>query len=316
MAAAPHILNCHLLSLIALDRAAEDLDLPAARKAFEGGLHALHRRLGLYDRGDCSRYDLYQRLFLMVRLVPSLPTRHPAENTRMPGAGCPTTVLGSVELLTTAGRPLARLDLAAKPHDRPESRLAGCDWGPMREFEGRTGRVMTNRQADYAGKTPIGGTDQNTYLIFQEEVPSAEWQEHGLQLRMDVFFAGGGGLDLEFRDPGQEDLAFRRDASVPAPSGRGWAEFRFEIAPRLIGRPLPRHYHRLHVELLGTLLERHPEPALEEVFQRWHAADLKDIPGAPGTSELQSSCRVPGRADLVPPRPRSIYVFVNAPCNP
>ena len=55
LAAPPHILNCHLLSLIALDRAAKDLDLPAAHRAFEGGLRCLRRRLPLYDRGDCSR---------------------------------------------------------------------------------------------------------------------------------------------------------------------------------------------------------------------------------------------------------------------
>lgn len=285
LAAPPHVLNCHLLSLIALDRAAADLNLPAAERAFESGWRALRRRIGLYDRGDWSRYDLYQRLFLMVRLVPSVRG---------------TTAWRNIEVRTAAGRRLARLAYTAEPHDRPESRLAGGDWGPAGEFAGRTGRAITNRQAHYAGNVPLGGTDQNTYLIIEEEMPSAPWQEHGLQLHMDAFFGDGAELELEFRDPRHEGLVFRRESSVPALSGSGWGKFRVDIPPRLIGHPLPRHYHRLHVELLGTLLERHPDPALQEVFQRWHVADLNDIPGT---------------SDLVPPRPHGIYVFVNSRCN-
>ena len=192
---------------------------------------------------------------------------------------------------------MARLDPAAEPHNRPVSRLAGSDWGPAQPLADRAGRLLANRQADHAAGVPVGGSDQNTYLIFEEPVSAGEWQSHGLQLRMELFFTGGAEVNLEFRDPRRDGLRFRRDAALPALSGSGWKEFRLPIEPRLIGRPLPRHYHRLHVELLGSLLQRHPDPALQEVLHRWQAADRSAIPCPAGPAA---------------PRPRDVHVLVNA----
>ena len=281
-----HILNCHLLCLVALDRAARLLDAPEAQEAFQHGWDALRSRIAYYDRQDWSRYDLAGRFLLFLRLVPSI-------------AG--SVAVGMTNLETHDGRPIIRLDAAQDtPCDIPGSRLAGIDWGQVGDFGRKPGRHVPNRQAAHIGAVPEGGTDQNTYLIFEEDLPASRWASGGVRLTMEVCCTPDAELRVEYRDPRVPGMAFRQDSAVPPIAGAGWQTVTFELPPRLIGPPLRQHYHRFHTELLGTLLERHGDDELESIFGRWHRSDLFDFISPEGPA---------------PDLPKTVFVFVNSRCN-
>lgn len=281
-----HILNCHLLSLIALERAGRLLNIPLAGTAFERGWHALIRRVGRYDRFEWSRYDTYDDLFIFLRLLPTKLGR---------------VAIGRIELQTASGSVIRCIDApVVEVVDQPISRLAGIDWGAAETLDGRLGRVIPNSQDKYASAVPEGGTDQNTYLIFEEgRILADQWVDSGVKLVLEVYLSEGTQLEFQPQDPREGGLRFISSPDLPPLKRVGWHQVTLDIPPRLIGRVLPRHYHRLHTELLGTLLAVHPDPVLDEVMRRWFANDFYD---APRILPISSTA------------PRSIYVFVNDRC--
>jgi pyruvate-formate lyase-activating enzyme len=278
------VLNCHLLSCLALHKAAVLVDSSAASKAFEEGCTALRTQLHRYDLADWSRYDQYNRLFLLLRAIPSKQG---------------TIAVAGIRLKTTGGLLLAELDAAtSEPCDDPVSRLGGIDWGPAQSYDGRNARLILNRQAQHAGNIPMGGTDQNTYLIFEDRSAPEPWIDSGLLLEIDVFTSNGGQLDFETRDLRSENLAFRALSKDVCCGKEGWQTIVIPVPASRIGRPLPRNYHRFQTELLGTLLAHREDASMQAVFRRWHAADFYDVP----------AIRAPT------PAPQTIYAFVNDRC--
>lgn len=281
-----HILNCHLLSLIALERAGRIDRLSFSTIPFERGWRALINRIGHYDRKEWSRYDTYDHFFLFLRLLPSVKG---------------LVALGRVELQTASGLVIRHLDASSETvSDKPISRIAGIDWGIIKNLCGKAGRIIPNCQEKYAQEIPEGGTDQNTYLIFEEErLPAERWLDSGVKLTMEVFLSSEAQLTLQFQDLLKGGLNFLADQDVAAIQGEGWHEVSINIPHRLIGRILPRHYHILHTELLGTLLALRPDKTLEEIFRRWHISNLSDFQTImPINSEM----------------PQNIYVNVNDRC--
>lgn len=282
-----HVLNCHLLSLLVLDCVARTIHLPIAEEAFNRGWNALKRRIHLYDRKDWSRYDLYNRMFTCLRLCPSRKG---------------VVALRKVELLTNTGLKICQIDATnQEPCDLSISRLAGIDWGQIGQFNNRSARVIPYKKDYYLSNIPAGGTDQNTYLIFEEMIPAHIWAEHGLHLKLEIYMDSEAELLIEFRDPRYEAITFRNDSNISPLKKEGWNEFTLSILSNLIGKPLSRHYHRLHAELLGTLLTTYNDSILLELFNRWYRGDFHDI--APVNKEPLS------------PIPKNFYVFTNSKCN-
>ncbi|MDA8325031.1 MAG: D-glucuronyl C5-epimerase family protein [Nitrospiraceae bacterium] len=278
------ILNCHLLSLLALDKAARELNDKKARAAFDRGWLALKNNIGLYDRGDWSRYDIPNKLFIFLRLLPSETGQ---------------AVIGKITLRTGVGKTIRVLDPNnSEPSDAPVSRIAGIDWGATISCGGKAGRLIPNTRSKYSNGVPEGGTDQNTYILFEEPVKGETWIKNGLRMELEVFLEENASLALQFRDFRSDGLSFREDPSAPALAGDGWRKFQVNIPPRLIGSVLPRRYQRLHTELLGTLLDSHPDEHLQEIFEKWHMADFFDY-GGPETGH-----------DM----PETVFAFVNDKC--
>lgn len=280
-----HILNCHLLSLVSLEHAGRILNSGSALSAFSKGWEGLKAWIHRYDREYWSRYDQPRKLFLFLRLVPSVK-----------GKAC----IGDIELSVPEGIRICRLDAVKdEASDQPVSRLAGIDWGPAETAEGRRCRRVPNRQDYHQKAIPHGGTDQNTYLIFEEGLDFGLYSEKGLVLSLEVWLEGGAELDIEFRDPRHEGLVFGADPSIKRLSHEGWATVNIQIPPRLSGHPLSQHYHRFNTELLGTLLQTNQDEELERIFNKWHRADLYNMPSEyPPPGEL----------------PKTVFVFVNDKC--
>lgn len=280
-----HILNGHLLSLIALQKASAELGDTNARTAFEKGCRALERFIDLYDKDIWTRYDLSDMLFIFFRLVPSKGGK---------------VILGRVNLETTDGLRVAGIEPSlTEACDRPVSRLAGIDWGAVSSIDGQTGRILPYCRDLYSDGIPAGGTDQNTYLIFQENVPNELWIHKGLKLRMQVYFEDNASLDIQYRDPRIENLSFLNMTENPALYDEGWRELTVNISPSQIGHNLPRHYHRLHSELMGMLVDNFNNEKLIKFFRKWYECDFFDA---------QQLFKHEGQI------PRSIFIFVNNKC--
>lgn len=279
-----HILNCHLLSLVALQKAARELRDSNAQTAFENGCRALEHLINLYDKDIWTRYDLSDLMFIFLRLVPS---------------NFGKVLLGRVDLETRDGLRIAGIEPSqTEPCDLPISRLAGIDWGVVSGIGDQKGRILPYCQEKYLNNIPEGGTDQNTYLIFQENVPNELWAKEGLRLRMQVYLEGNASLNIQFRDPRTEKLSFLNLLEKPLAHIGGWREFSINISPFHIGYNLPRHYHRLHSELLGMLVDNYKSEKLTKCFRKWHEYDFFD------SQKLKEQAQLP----------KSIFVFVNNKC--
>ncbi len=279
-----HILNGHMLALIALHHAYTILNSQDALNAFDKGWNLLKSWIGRYDKGNWSRYDQPDSAYLFLRLVPSAAGK---------------AYLEKMELSLPDGQSLSTLKATEEVHDFPVSRLCGMDWGPLEMVDGHVRRLITNNQEAYRDAIPAGGTNQNTYVYFDEDVDFGLYGDSGLVLTIDACMEDGAEVTIEYKDPRETGLVFNTDESLTKLSGDGCNQYVIPIPARLIGKPLPPHYHRLHVELLHTLLEFRKDSGLESIFKRWHRGALYDQNTL--FAELDEL-------------PRTVYVFVNDKC--
>ncbi len=251
-AVSTHILNAHLISLLAL---AEVLALhrdSQLESAQQRGLTFLRNRWGDYDTGYWSRYDLSGRQRLFARLCPV--------------AAEPKVFLGKAALIMDE-RVAATLDLADKSAlAEGHCRANGIDWGGVFAKDAFRCRQILYGPDLHPEPAPTG-TRQNTYLLM-----SAEPDESPdlVELKMELFAENDTTLEVHVRDLSRADLAFRplRPESKVA-LNKGLNRVRLPVERKDLGEPLSAEYHDFHVTILELLADRTQDELIRMLAERF-----------------------------------------------
>jgi len=234
-----HILNAHVVSLLALAEVLAVEDDPHLRSLLQHGLDYLRTAWQKYDTGYWSRYDLPSRDRLLLRVCP---------------AGADAEILLGAARLTAGGRALASLDLAGDDAfaDAP-CRASGVDFGHVVSKKTFRGRQVLYGPALHP-EAVATGTRQNTYLTFHADLSGAG---EDLALELECAADRPATVAVEFRDLSRPDPAFR----AARPEHRinltgGVNRLTLPIARGDFGQPLSEEYHRFHVTMLDLLAER------------------------------------------------------------
>ena len=237
--ASTHILNAHLISLLALDEVLalhSDCQLESVQQR---GLTFLRNRWDDYDTGYWSRYDLSGRQHLFARLCPI--------------AAEPKVFLGKAALIVDE-RVVATLDLADKSVMAEGCcRASGIDFGDVFAKDAFRGRHILYGPGLHPEPVPTG-TRQNTYLLMRAEPDEPPGQA---ELELELFAENATILEVHVRDLSCTDLAFRplRPESKVALAG-GLNRVRLPVERKDLGEPLSAEYHDFHVMILELLADR------------------------------------------------------------
>ncbi len=250
--ASTHILNAHLISLLALDEVLalhRDGQLESVQQR---GLTFLRNRWDDYDTGYWSRYDLSGRQQMFARLCPV--------------AAEPKVFLGKVALIV-GERVVATLDLADKSAMADgRCRASGIDFGGMFAKDAFRGRHILYGPGLHPEPVPTG-TRQNTYLLMRAEPD----EPPGLaELELELFAENATILEVHVRDLSCTDLAFRplRPESKVV-LNKGLNRVRLPVERKDLGEPLSAEYHDFHVMILELLADRRQDELIRVLAERF-----------------------------------------------
>ncbi|MDY7010746.1 MAG: D-glucuronyl C5-epimerase family protein [Planctomycetota bacterium] len=251
-AASTHILNAHLISLLALAEVSALSPDSQLQSLLEQGLAYLKNNWRAYDTGYWSRYDLPDRLELFVRLCP-LATE-------------PKIFLGKAEMIV-GEHLVATLDMADESATgRGDCRASGIDWGAVFAKDAFRGRQIFFGPDLHSEPVPTG-TRQNTYLLMRAKPDKSTGP---VKLELEFFSENATGLDIQVRDLSCTDLAFRplRPESKIALE-KGLNRVRLPVDEGDLGEPLSAEYHDFHITILKLLADRTQNEQIRVIAERF-----------------------------------------------
>ena len=249
-----HILNAHLITLVALLELQEYSKEPWVTELIRKGMNAARKHLCLYDTGNWSVYDLLYESSLFLRLSPT---------------GDFDFGIKSLSLDTGQGDPIVLRPTEGADFQNTATRLAGIDWGAISEVEGARIRRIDYGPAKYANPVP-GGTLQNSYAYFGYQLKD-NFDTRDLTLTVDAFSKVDCKVKLELRDWNRPDLEFYvPDQSFVLHLTPGWNQKQVKIPRRYPGKELHISYHRFHVSLLEAIYRLTNDSEIQKVYARFN----------------------------------------------
>ena len=283
--ASTHILNAHLIAIVALLEVVAESGDDFLSDTLEKGLRGIEGVIGEYDTGSWSCYDrpVFKQLFLRLS----------------PKSDKAISYVGQISLFS-GERELGSVDAASDASfSRGDWQISGIDWSDVRQMERPAfkGRRLLYGPGIHLEPAPTG-TRQNTYLLIKTSIP-----DDPISLRFDVFADGDLTLDIEHRDLGDCRLSFcLTHESHRIQLYNGINKIQVLLFRRDFGEPLALEYHRFHRYLLEVICEKISHEALLEVAARFRNYE-----------ELRRS-GVLLREDSLGAKPRTLYVSPNTEC--
>lgn len=243
-----HILNGHLISVIALLESGKTLNDSSLLELGSKGLATTKKYLPLYDVGYWSRYDLNpkkQEILFRFRLTQNDKTADPI------------LFVNKIELVNPITYNSIVLDVGSSDDAVGAWRISGLDWGQSVIAHGREGRDVIDGRLKRKTVVP-GGSRENSYFILPlpdyGKIDFVELPKHKIKV---VYFDNGvGKFNLQVQDINHGN--FLRFADIAGTetylkNSQKWVTATYDIPISYFAWYMGPAYQKYHAELLNTL---------------------------------------------------------------
>jgi hypothetical protein len=278
-----HILNAHLLALIALYELREEIAEQWLSDLINEGMNAARRLLPSCDTGRWSLYHLPAWESFSIRLAPC------SEDY---------VAVKSISLHVEPGNDITLLPTEPGHFSEGSTRLAGIDWGSFENIGGIKARVIRYGPSLHPVSVPTG-TRQNTYAYFEYRLVDAT-NTADMELEIEAFCKAAAKMKVELRIPEVPDLQFVcPNDSFVLQFEKGWNTRTVRIRKRHDSY-LHSSYHKFHVNLLETLFRLSKDPDIDRFRERFN--------------EYLHKPRIEESVPPVPEFPPTIFFSINSEC--
>lgn len=240
---ATHVLNAHLVSITALNEAAQLLDDDRINALSSAGIETLRSKLSQFDTGYWMRYDLNPKKELLFQI------------DWLSGEGSPLIQNISLDAPQFAKRNL--VEVGSEQAFEGASRISGTEWLPAIKIDGISARSFSNGYIKRE-KSLSGGTRHNAYFLLQlpEKILSdySEIQSHRLVLRYKDVSAGEFVVKIQSINEGNFlDFSPLKNSVIKTVGDQRWKNAIIEVRPQDMGWYKGSDYQIFELEQLENI---------------------------------------------------------------
>lgn len=259
-----HILNGHMISVIALLELGKEFDVDWISQLAQAGVETLVTHLGDYDLGYWSRYDLNPKKGeIIFRLSPHKDYPHSVVK------------IDRVSLINSSNGYVTNLDVGASDDAVGAWRMSGIEWTQIESIDGRTVRGIQYGPAKHC--LPVkGGSIQNSYLVLQ--LPELEYADLNkipvFHLKIDYWEQLAGALNVEIQDISHGNfMGFRTllQGTVYSRGSQSWKTAYVPVTGKDLAWFMGPDYQAYHVKLLNELNTLTGKNIFKNYAQRWQS---------------------------------------------
>lgn len=258
---ASHILNGHLISLVALFEAADVLEIGRLRELASKGLDGLKKYIDLYDVGYWSRYDLNPKKQEVI-------FRFDVDKT----FSDEDFYVHAIKLKNLRTGRSYDLDVGAAGDADGSIRISGIDWGQSMVLKGRSVRAILNGRLRRSSPV-VGGSDQNSYFIFSLPDPVAADYADAIdyELQVEYFDSKKSTIQVQIQDinHGNSMRFVNLPDALRLTGNGGYKISKIFLSNKFLGWYMGVDYHKYHIKLLRDLYDLTAAEFLKSYFVKW-----------------------------------------------
>lgn len=232
-----HILNAHLVSVIALMELQRIFHADWLDEIVEKSLYTIKKILPLYDTGYWSKYDLADTFQSLFRI----------------GINDTDTIFVKNIHFSWNNQSII-IDNSTGFDDNGTCYLSGIEWGCIETVDREKVRKLLN--GNHIHKSPVvGGTIQNSYFnVCFNHIQSSLLNDENISVKIQVYTKEPASLYFEIQDYSKLYLDFHILNTQTLKNGWNTIEFTFPMSK--LSYPLSDDYHDFHTDLLNVLSKK------------------------------------------------------------
>ena len=229
-----HILNAHLISLIALNRLSNYYSDDWIDSLITSGTKTMELLLPLYNTGYWSRYDIPNKLSSMFNVILNRTEKALVKKISFK--------YDDKEYIFDEN---TDFDSSKKIF------ISGIDWGMVEEYQNVKVRKILS--GSYIRNTPAdGGLIQNSYINMNlDNLELSFLKNSNIDIEMEIYTPEHGELKFDLKDSSSTNFGF--NTLFQKELLEGWNSISFSIPLTALSYTLSDEYHNFHIDLLNIL---------------------------------------------------------------